>query len=43
MFTLLVGIILGLIGWINQSYLKERINWYVTMRPYMLANFRNAR
>jgi len=40
-FTLLVGIILGLVGWINRSYLEERINWYVTMSPYMLANFRS--
>jgi formylglycine-generating enzyme required for sulfatase activity len=39
-FTLLVGIIIGLVGWINQAYIKERINWYVTMRPYMLTNFR---
>jgi len=39
-FTLLVGIILGLVGWINQDYLKEQINWVLVMRPYMLANFR---
>ena len=37
---LLVGIITGLVGWINQSYVKERVNWFVTMRPYMLANVR---
>ena len=35
---LLVGIILGLLGWINQDYLKEQINWYTTMRPYRVAN-----
>jgi formylglycine-generating enzyme required for sulfatase activity len=39
-FTLFVGIIVGLLGWINQEYVKERINWFMTMRPYMLANFR---
>jgi formylglycine-generating enzyme required for sulfatase activity len=39
-YVLLVGIIAGLVGWINQAYLKEQINWYWTMRPYMLANVR---
>jgi len=39
-YVLLVGIITGLVGWINQSYLKERINWFTTMRPYMLASVR---
>ena len=37
---LLVGVIVGLVGWINQSYLKQQINWYATMRPYAVANFR---
>jgi formylglycine-generating enzyme required for sulfatase activity len=36
-YILLVGIITGLIGWINQSYVKEQIEWYVTVRPYILA------
>ena len=35
---LLVGIITGLVGWINQAYVKERMNWYMTMRPYRVAN-----
>jgi formylglycine-generating enzyme required for sulfatase activity len=35
----LVTIIFGLIGWINQDYIKERINWFATMRPYKLRNF----
>jgi hypothetical protein len=35
-YVLLVGIIGGLVGWINQLYLKEQINWFWTMRPYML-------
>ena len=39
-YILLVGIIAGLVGWINQAYVKEQINWYVTMRPYMLAQVR---
>jgi formylglycine-generating enzyme required for sulfatase activity len=38
-YTLLLGIIAGLVGWINQAYLKEQINWYWTMRPYAVANF----
>jgi len=38
-YLLFVGIITGLIGWINQSYLKEQINWFMTMRPYRVANF----
>ena len=37
---LLVGIIAGLVGWINQAYVKEQWNWYMTMRPYMVANVR---
>jgi formylglycine-generating enzyme required for sulfatase activity len=37
-YVLLVGIIVGLVGWINQSYIKERTNWFVTMRPYRVAN-----
>jgi formylglycine-generating enzyme required for sulfatase activity len=34
----LVGIILGLIGVINQAYVKEHVNWYWTMRPWRVAN-----
>jgi len=37
-YVLLVGIILGLIGVINQSYIKEQVHWYTTMRPYRVAN-----
>ena len=37
---LLVGIIAGLVGWINQTYVKEQMNWLWTMRPYMLAQVR---
>jgi formylglycine-generating enzyme required for sulfatase activity len=37
---LMVGVIVGLIGWINQSYLKERANWFWVMRPYMLKEVR---
>ena len=34
-YVLLVGIIVGLIGLINQTYIEEQVNWYWTMRPYM--------
>jgi formylglycine-generating enzyme required for sulfatase activity len=37
-YVMFVGIIVGLVGWINQAYVKEQINWFTTMRPYMLAN-----
>jgi formylglycine-generating enzyme required for sulfatase activity len=39
-YVLLVGIIAGLVGWINQAYIKEEANWLVIMRPYMTANIR---
>jgi formylglycine-generating enzyme required for sulfatase activity len=39
-YALLVGIIAGLIGWINQSYVKEQWNWFTVMRPYMLKSVR---
>jgi formylglycine-generating enzyme required for sulfatase activity len=37
-YLLLAGIIAGLIGWINQAHIKEQMNWYMTMRPYRVAN-----
>jgi hypothetical protein len=36
-YVLLIGIITGLVGWINQSYLERQWNWFWTMRPYMLT------
>jgi formylglycine-generating enzyme required for sulfatase activity len=36
-YVLLVGIITGLVGWINESYLTKQVNWFITVRPYMLA------
>ena len=39
-YVLLVGSIAGLIGWINQSYLRDQLNWYTTVRPYMLVQVR---
>src|SRR6185312_17067818 len=37
MFTLLVGIILSLVSWINQDYLKAQWHWFTVMRPYAAA------
>jgi formylglycine-generating enzyme required for sulfatase activity len=39
-YLLLTGVIAGLVGWINQTYIKERWNWYTVMRPYMRAQIR---
>jgi formylglycine-generating enzyme required for sulfatase activity/cellulose biosynthesis protein BcsQ len=38
-YVLLVGIIVGLIGVIEEAYIKEQINWFTVMRPYRVANF----
>gem|GEM_PF-425918 len=42
-YTMLIGIIIGLVGWINQGTIKEQINWFARMRPYMMANYRPYR
>jgi formylglycine-generating enzyme required for sulfatase activity len=39
-YALLIGIIGGLVGWINQDAVKDEFNWLVKMRPYMVENFR---
>jgi formylglycine-generating enzyme required for sulfatase activity len=36
--VLLICIIAGLVGWINQQVLKEQWNWYVIARPYQAKN-----
>ena len=38
--AVLIGIIIGLVGWNNQAYIMEQMNWYLTMRPYMMSNVR---
>jgi formylglycine-generating enzyme required for sulfatase activity/class 3 adenylate cyclase len=35
--VLALSVIVILIGWLNESYLQERMNWFTTMRPYMLG------
>src|SRR5262249_45571012 len=37
-YTLLVGIIIVLVGWINHAYLNEQWAWYTFVRPYKIAN-----
>jgi formylglycine-generating enzyme required for sulfatase activity len=37
-YTLFIGIIVGLVGWINQASLKEQARWYWVGRPYRVAN-----
>src|SRR5262249_46402117 len=39
-YVLLVGVILGLIGLINRPFFEGQVDWYWTMRPYMLAQVR---
>jgi formylglycine-generating enzyme required for sulfatase activity len=39
-YTLLVGIIIVLIGVINEEYVKEQWRWYTVTRPYMEAQVR---
>jgi formylglycine-generating enzyme required for sulfatase activity len=39
-YLLLVGIIVGLLGWINQAAIKQQVNWYVKALPYMYKDVR---
>jgi formylglycine-generating enzyme required for sulfatase activity len=39
-YVLLVSVIAGLIGWINQSYIDEQWRWWTVARPYMLSQVR---
>ena len=36
-FTLLIGIILGLVGWMNQAYIADQWRWWTVSRPYAAA------
>jgi formylglycine-generating enzyme required for sulfatase activity len=38
--VLLVGIIVALVGWMNQAYLYESWRWFATVRPYLAASVR---
>jgi len=39
-YVLLIGIIVGLVGWINQSYLAEQWRWFSVTRPFTNAQVR---
>jgi formylglycine-generating enzyme required for sulfatase activity len=39
-FALMSAIILVLVGWINQDYIKQQWRWYTVTRPFMLAQVR---
>jgi formylglycine-generating enzyme required for sulfatase activity len=39
-YALLVGIIGGLIGWINQDSIKDEWRWFAISRPFMQAKIR---
>ena len=36
-YLMLIGMIVGLVGWINQPYINEQWYWYVVTRPYASA------
>jgi formylglycine-generating enzyme required for sulfatase activity len=38
--ALVAGSILGLIAWINQSFIKQQLNLYWNVSPYRTANFK---
>ncbi len=39
-YVLLLGIIAGLVGWINQDYLEQEWRWFTVTRPYMVVQVR---
>jgi formylglycine-generating enzyme required for sulfatase activity len=39
-YVLLVGIILALVGVLNETFVRAQWNWFTVMRPYAVANFR---
>ena len=39
-YVLLVGIIAGLVAWINQSFVKDQWRWYTVTRQYMQTQMR---
>lgn len=39
-YTLLLGIIAGLVGWMEQATLKEQWRWYTVTLPYALSQVR---
>ncbi|MGB6535015.1 MAG: SUMF1/EgtB/PvdO family nonheme iron enzyme [Xanthobacteraceae bacterium] len=39
-FTFMAATILGLVGWINQSFIADQWRWWTVTRPYMLSQVR---
>jgi formylglycine-generating enzyme required for sulfatase activity len=37
LYTMLIGIILVLVGWMNEAWLVDQWRWFTVTRPYMLA------
>jgi formylglycine-generating enzyme required for sulfatase activity len=40
LYTMLIAVILGLIGWINQQYIAGQWRWYTVARPFMQRQVR---
>jgi formylglycine-generating enzyme required for sulfatase activity len=38
LYTMLLGIILGLLAWINQTFIAGEWRWYTSVRPFLAAN-----
>jgi hypothetical protein len=38
--VLLAVVFVGMLGVMNQTFVLRQVNWFWTMRPYMMANFR---
>jgi formylglycine-generating enzyme required for sulfatase activity len=38
--VLLAAMFVGMLGVMNQTFVLRQVNWFWTMRPYMMANFR---
>jgi formylglycine-generating enzyme required for sulfatase activity len=38
--ALAFGVLVTLLGWLNNAYVQERWRWFATIRPYMLAQVR---
>ncbi|MBV8751938.1 MAG: SUMF1/EgtB/PvdO family nonheme iron enzyme [Hyphomicrobiales bacterium] len=39
-YVLLVGVIIGLIGWMKEAWIVEQWRWFTAIRPYMLTQVR---
>jgi formylglycine-generating enzyme required for sulfatase activity len=39
-YVLLIAVIAGLIGWINQSYVADQWRWWTVTRPYLILQIR---